>query len=169
MGNVALVEGSSRSNGDTRRLTDHLLQNQTQWVRFDLNQFNIEHYDYSYQNRHDDFLQLAQQLLTFPKILLVSPVYWYAVSGRMKVFMDRISDLLDHPNKDLGRQFRGKVMGSLSCSRDPNLVPGFEMPLRETAQYLGMDYVGHFHAWVVENSIPAAAAEQLNRLVENLS
>ena len=165
MAHLAIIEASARSNGDTRKLTDYLLQGQPQWQRFDLNQLQIGHYDYHFQNQDDDFLPTIRQLLKFPVLLLASPVYWYTMSGRMKVFLDRISDLLDDPNKDLGRQLRGKTMVSLSCSQDPQLTEGFEIPLRETAQYLGMDYGGHFHGWIQSGNIAPAALPNLERLM----
>jgi multimeric flavodoxin WrbA len=48
---------------------------------------------------------------------MVTPVYWYTMSGIMKVFFDRFSDLL-RIEKDLGRKLRGKSMAVISCGAD---------------------------------------------------
>ena len=42
--------------------------------------------------------------------IFVTPVYWYSMSGQMKIFLDRITDLLKW-HKDEGRKIRGKVNG----------------------------------------------------------
>jgi len=50
-----------------------------------------------------------QRVLAHDQILFASPIYWYAVSPAMKIFLDRISDFLELP--DLlaqGRRLRGK-------------------------------------------------------------
>ena len=36
-----------------------------------------------------------RRILAFDRIIFASPVYWYAVSPAMKVFLDRSSDFLD--------------------------------------------------------------------------
>ncbi|MEZ4804274.1 MAG: NAD(P)H-dependent oxidoreductase [Bacteroidia bacterium] len=72
------------------------------------------------------------------------PVYWYAMSGIMKVFFDRLSDLLTI-EKDLGRQLRGKNMAVVSVSNGNNLGDAFWLPFKSTAEYLGMHYIGDLH------------------------
>ncbi len=166
---IAIIEGSARSNGDTRMLTNYLRQDQSNWDLFDLNQLNIGPYDYQQRNQDDDFLTTAQRLLEYPTLILATPIYWYTVSGAMKDFMDRISDLLVDPHKDIGRALRGKRMASLSCSRGEDLVAGFEMPLRETANYLGMDYLGHYHGWVQDDRIAPKAVTVMDQLKKSVS
>ena len=70
---------------------------------------NISAYDYEHRNRGDDFEPLIERVLAFDQIIFASPVYWYAASPAMKVFLDRISDLLDLPELlEEGRRLRGK-------------------------------------------------------------
>ncbi len=40
-------------------------------------------------------------------LIFATPVYWYSMSGIMKVFFDRITDLLTI-KKDIGRKLKGK-------------------------------------------------------------
>ena len=90
----------------------------------------------------------------YDTLIFATPVYWYAMSGTLKIFFDRFSDLL-HYRKDLGRTLRGKSMAMISNSGendrklglDAELMEGFEMPFVESANYLGMDYLGDVHAW----------------------
>tara|TARA_R110002049_G_C9163598_1_gene561186 strand:+ start:3591 stop:3875 length:285 start_codon:yes stop_codon:yes gene_type:complete len=73
------------------------------------------------------------------------------MSGILKVFFDRISDLL-RIHTDTGRKLRGKNMAMISCSNYDNLKNGFSMPFIESANYLGMNYIGDIHTYV-ENGI----------------
>ena len=51
----------------------------------------------------------------YDTIIFATPVYWYSMSGTLKTFFDRLSDLL-HYKKELGRQMRGKKMAMISNS-----------------------------------------------------
>lgn len=80
----------------------------------------------------------------YDTLVFATPVYWYAMSGIMKVCFDRITDLLTI-EKELGRQLRGKNMGALSCSNGDNLGDDFWHPFIKIAEYLGMNYLGNVH------------------------
>lgn len=59
-------------------------------------------------SRNDDYLNLMKQILDkYETLILATPVYWYSMSGIMKVFFDRLTDLLTI-EKELGRKLRGK-------------------------------------------------------------
>jgi ribosomal-protein-alanine N-acetyltransferase len=66
------------------------------------------------------------------------------MSGHMKVFFDRFSELLT-TRKDQGRRLRGKDVAVIACGTDPRLPEGFEAPFRQTCDYLGMRYHGAFY------------------------
>ena len=104
----------------------------------------------------------------YETIVFATPVYWYAMSGRMKVFFDRISDLLHH-KKQLGRQLRGKKMGMISVSNANDLKSGFEMPFVESAHYLGMQYLGNIHTWVANGQIDTEVRKKINDFSSSLT
>ncbi len=117
----------------------------SKWDLIDLNDYNIGYYDYEHKNLDDDYLGLIQGIIKkYDVLIFATPVYWYSMSGIMKVFFDRITDLLDI-EKDLGRKLRNKSMAALSCSVGDNLGEYFWLPFTETAKYLGMDYLGSLH------------------------
>ena len=65
----------------------------------------------------------------------------------MKVFIDRFSDLLDIDElKGVGRILRGKNVYSVCTSISNKVAPSFEEMLRNTFEYLGMNYKGCVHA-----------------------
>ncbi len=161
MGEKAIIVlGSSNQNGETKKMVDYLLDKGS--ISFiDLSKKSIAHFDYEFRNRDDDFLETIQSILEYEVIIFATPVYWYTMSGRMKVFFDRISDLLKI-EKETGRQLRGKVMAVLSCGSDDILKDGFHMPFIESANYLGMQYLSNVHCWLENDVIPEHVKDKLD-------
>lgn len=150
MGKVVIL-GSSRKDGDSAIIVDCILRN-SDWKIIDLNDYKISYYDYNHANREDDYLPLMRELVDkYDTMIFMTPVYWYAMSGIMKVFFDRITDLLTI-EQDLGRKLRSKKMAAMSCSIGNHLGDEFWLPFSETAKYLGMNYLGHLHTIAGEDS-----------------
>lgn len=147
---IAIVAGSSRNDGDTTKLVQHIT-NLTRADVYDLNEYQFSYYDYEHLNKGDDFLPLIRKIIEENDTLVfVSPVYWYAMSGIMKVFFDRMSDLLTI-EKDLGRKLRGKNMAVITISLGNNLGTDFFLPFIASADYLGMHYLGGHHTHAEED------------------
>ncbi|MFT4642420.1 MAG: multimeric flavodoxin WrbA [Candidatus Azotimanducaceae bacterium] len=161
MNTTVIIQGSSKSNGDTNTILNYL-NTSNQFDIIDLNTKNIGHFDYDFKNANDDFLPLMEEIIEkYDTIIFATPVYWYSMSGILKVFFDRISDLLK-TEKDIGRKLRGKSMAMISCSNANDLKEGFSMPFIETANYLGMSYLGDIHAWVENGKISEEVKEIIN-------
>lgn len=152
MNKTVIIQGSSKSNGDTNTVVNYL-NTTNQFDIIDLNTKSIGHFDYDFKNANDDFLEIMKEVIEkYDTIIFATPVYWYSMSGILKVFFDRISDLLK-TEKDIGRKLRGKNMAMISCSNANDLKEGFSMPFEESANYLGMNYLGDIHAWVGDGEI----------------
>lgn len=152
MNKTVIIVGSSRSNGNTTKIVNYLR------VTFkidviDLNTKKIGYFDYDFKNSSDDFIPLMTEVIEkYNTIIFATPVYWYTMSGILKVFFDRFSDLLRY-KKELGRKLRGKNMAMLSCSNANDLIEGFSMPFKESANYLGMNYLGDIHTWINDDCV----------------
>ena len=139
-----IILGSSRKNGDTKKIANKLMCI-SDWNCIDLADFNFSYYDYEHRNKNDDYSVLIHNILdTYDVLIFATPVYWYAMSGIMKVFFDRITDLLD-VDKETGRKFRSKSMAVITSSIGNNLCDDFWKPFKESADYLGMNYLGNIH------------------------
>ncbi len=113
----------------------------------DLSVKNISAYDYEHKNIDDDFLPLMDHVLQHDNIIFASPVYWFAMSAQMKVFIDRMSDFLDVEDlKDQGRKLRGKVAYVVATSISERIDRSFIDSFTETFDYLGLNYDGFIHA-----------------------
>jgi len=63
------------------------------------------------------------------------------MSGPLKVFLDRWTDLLE-VRKDLGRSLSGKRCYLIASGTDETLPPGFEAVFARTAAYFEMSFEG---------------------------
>jgi multimeric flavodoxin WrbA len=132
-----IIFGSSRSNGDTRKMVNYLMEN----GNFDLIDLNTKNIDY-----------------------LRSPTYWYLMSAILKTFFDRIIDLLQ-TRKETGRKLRTMNMVMLSCSMEDDRIETFDSVFVESAGYLGIKYLGDLHTWLENGEIPEGVANGLNGLI----
>ena len=57
---TVVIIGSSRSNGNTRKIVNYLKTLETQIDIIDLNDYTIGYYDYEFKNSNDDFFELNQ-------------------------------------------------------------------------------------------------------------
>ena len=126
----------------------------------DLADLDISYYDYDHANQEDDFLPLAIKMTQASHIILATPVYWYTVSAQLKTFIDRWSDLLTI-RKDLGRKLKGKKLILVSCGSWEEPGEGFELPVKQTAEYMHMTFAGYFHTWITDKEHFSDQAVQL--------
>ncbi len=141
-----IILGSSRNNGETKKVVSELIRI-SNWDLIDLTDYHITHFDYEHLNQDDDFLELIKKITkSYDVLIFATPVYWYSMSGIMKVFFDRITDLL-RIEKDTGRALRGKHMAVISSSNGDNLKDAFWLPFKKSAEYLGMNYLTDLHTY----------------------
>jgi multimeric flavodoxin WrbA len=144
MSKTLVIFGSSANEGNTFKAIHMVVAGQQDIEIVNLNQIDISPFDYDQKNSSDDFLPLAQKMVEAKQIIIATPIYWYHVSAIMKVFLDRISDLLVF-KKDLGRKLRNKdIFVIASYSNHPHGKKGFERNLKQVFEYLGMNYCGAF-------------------------
>src|SRR5262245_42449680 len=97
MSDAIALFASSRRNGNTGQFLDRIAAESSIEI-VDLAPMRISQYDYEHRNRDDDFEPLMQRVLAYDQIILASPIYWYAISPPLKVFLNRITDFLDLPD-----------------------------------------------------------------------
>jgi multimeric flavodoxin WrbA len=154
---IALLS-SSRRHGNTGALVDQVAA-QLGIEVVDLARLRITAFDYEHRNRGDDFEPLLQRVLAHEQVIFATPIYWYAVSPAMKVFLDRLSDLLELP--DLlpdGRRLRGKNAYVLCTSAGEEPDPAFTAAFCKTFAYLGMHFGRVAHASCVDGFQPSVLA-----------
>lgn len=168
MKKAIIILGSSNSKGETFKIVE-FVNNKTNFPIVDLKTKNIGEFDYEFKNSNDDFLPLMKDIVTnYELIIFATPVYWYSMSGILKTFFDRISDCLE-TEKDLGRKLRGMEMAVISSGSDQILKEGFHMPFKESAKYLGMNYLNDVHCWIENDEIPNEVKVKLTDFIQILN
>ncbi len=161
MSRLLILNGSARhQKGDTQAALDACFGSSLTahpHITINLASHHIEPYDYTHRNQGDDFLSIAQQMAEARTILFATPVYWYAMSGIMKNFFDRFTDLITI-QKPLGRALAGRQTFLLACGAGAEIPPGFTEPFRATSDYLDMRYQGHFY-WHSRSNAPEKQLE----------
>jgi len=160
------IFASARRDGNTGKFIDWIGKELNINI-IDLSEKNISAYDYEHKNLNDDFIPLMNHLLNYKNIIFVTPVYWFAASAQMKIFIDRTSDFLDLEElKDMGRKLKNRfayVVCTSTCDEvDKSFINGF----KDTFEYLGMNYGGHVHANCENGYNPDDYIEDVNNFVK---
>lgn len=153
-----VILGSNRKQSNTRAFVEKAMAG-VEYRLLDLLDYSIASYSYAHvYPAQDTFAHLIEQLLQHQTLVLATPVYWYNMSGGMKTFFDRLTDLIT-VHKALGRKLKGKNMFVLAAGNNPALPPGFLVPFELTCQYLDMHFRGSlYHS--EENPEPTAESEK---------
>ncbi len=160
-----IILGSARKNGDTRKLVDQIFGN-TEHALIDLLDHRI--YPYNYEEIYpgdDEFMETAERMFEHQALVFATPVYWYSMSGQMKVFFDRITDLI-RSKEEMRPRFKGKKVFLLTVSASPVLPVGFELPFSETAEYLNMEFGGHYFSPSFKLDNPQAGQQEFLQKVQ---
>ncbi len=148
---VVAILGSARNDGNAAQLFEAVLAD-CPATRINLSELAIRDYEYGRPPDDDDFLKIAHAIAEADSILLVTPVYWYAMSGVLKRFMDRLADLTT-VMKPLGRKLAGRTIFVAACGSDPRIPEGYEVPFRNTAAYLNMNYGGIYYRGMRDDEV----------------
>jgi multimeric flavodoxin WrbA len=139
-----VILGTARSESNTRELVARVLADLPHTL-IDLAQHSIAPYNYNQDYTDSDaFLPIANQMLAHQSIVFATPVYWYSMSGELKHFFDRLTDLTG-THKALGRLLVNKKIYLLASGSDSELPLGFEVPFQRTAQYFHMRFTSTFY------------------------
>ena len=170
MSEVAIILGSARSDGNTRQVVNVLLNQLGPGASlFDLNDYQLEYFDYNKEYANNDYGRLCHDLFKFKYWIFATPIYWYSMSAIMKNFFDRITDLLEEQG-EFKSSLQQVHIGVLSCSGADNAPSFFGEPFKLSADYLGMGWLGHTHAWTSRlGHIKAEAEDNLNQFVERIN
>ncbi len=89
---TVIIVASARKNGETHKVVSEL-SIISDWDVIDLLDYKISHFDYAHANQEDDFIDLMKDVVNqYDVIIFATPVYWYSMSGILKVFFDRLTD-----------------------------------------------------------------------------
>lgn len=140
-----LIDGSSRPHSNSAAFGERLLVGiPHQALHLADAQLNFEHdtrgTDQPQGDASDDYAQLFAQFQAADTIVLSTPVYWYNMSGQLKVFIDRWFDSFSH-----GVSFAGKRLCLLIVGADDPVhkaQPIIEQSVKLSCDWLKMTFMG---------------------------
>lgn len=160
-----ILLGSSRKHGHSHQIAEELSRHFEADI-LNLLDFDIGHYDYEFRNQRDDFIPLMRNIsTTYQRIIFITPVYWYTMSGLMKVFFDRLTDGLKIA-PELGEAMKGMHMAAIGVGSDSDPIEGFFIPFRLTAPYMEMEYDGDTYVWMEEGE---PVSEEVSRRITSFA
>ena len=136
-----VILSSARKESDTKSFVDMVFRELPVDI-IDLLDYSIS--PFNYENTYatnDEFQSVVENILQHQVIVFATPVYWYAMSGQLKVLFDRFTDLVT-VKKQTGRQLKGKSTFLIAVGADKELPHGFEVPFLLTSNYLNLSYEG---------------------------
>ncbi len=166
MKKIALLLGTSNKNGNTSLLSKYVASDVNATV-FNLDDYSIAPFDYNYQNLDDDFIPLATELLSYDHIIFATPVYWYTMSAQMKLFFDRITDIL-HVKPELEKKFRQLNCSVISTGASPVVENCFESVFKNCFTYLGMNYKGLVYCYCEETFNLSTHKENIQQGIDRI-
>lgn len=139
---VLIILGTARSESNTLKAL-HADLPFKDFELVELNNIHLESYTYG-EPAKDDFLKIVEKMTHADVIVFATPVYWYSMSGILKVFFDRLTELIS-TSKKLGRLLAHKQVYLFATGTDDELPEGFEVPFKKTSDYFDMKYERAFY------------------------
>lgn len=158
---TAIILASSRAHGNTQQLVNLYMEHQSCDL-FNLTDYSILVFDYQHRNQHDDFIGLIKILIEYDHLVFATPVYWYSMSAQLKIFIDRLTDILSI-EKDLGRALKGKSCSLLATGTDKEAPECFIAPFKLLANYLGLKFTSSFYSCCRESFIKLEHVDDLKK------
>ncbi len=157
---VLMVYGSPDGEGNSRKLAKALFnglkEENAEVEEISIYDYNIadvwpDYFGDALQNKFekagdDDMPKLKDKMIAADVIVLVSPVYWYQLGGKMKTFVDRWSDTI---NTDFSSDLNGKGLALVTTHSGINIMNSsnyLQLAMEATARFMGMVWMGGVEA-----------------------
>jgi multimeric flavodoxin WrbA len=135
MNKTIVIFGNASKPDGSRTLADEVA------LEFGFKVIDLAEYDINNWEINDPLIEVVEQLIHADTVIFATPVYCYAMSARMKLFMDRLTDLarMDEELKDMLRGKRGLLLSTGSDTSAPRYL---EETFSLLLAYLGIEYAG---------------------------
>ncbi|WP_019415458.1 flavodoxin family protein [Paenisporosarcina sp. TG20] len=174
---VVVIYGSTRQNGNTEQLTDHVIEGLDVEKIF-LRDYTVKpiadqrHNEGGFSGVDDDYNSLVERMMKHETFIFATPIYWYSMSGTMKNFIDRWSQTMrDEKYPDFKKQLGTKKGYIIAVGGDnPNLKG---LPLIQQFKFIfdfmGIEFGGYLLGQakrpgdISEDTVALLTAKELNK------
>ena len=168
---IAVIHGGGRPNGNTETLTKIATQDLSVEEIY-LKEYSIEpiidkrHSKEGFQEVNDDYNSIIDRILTHDILIFSTPIYWYTMTGTMKMFIDRWSHTLKDKNyPHFKEQMAQKKAYVIAVGGDDPYIKG--LPLIQQFQHI-FNFIGiQFEGYIIgEANKPDEITQDLKALSE---
>jgi multimeric flavodoxin WrbA len=173
---MIILNGSSRENGNTEQLVNILVDG-IDHEMINLREYSIQpindqrHVEGGFTPINDDYYNIIEKVLNAETIVFATPVYWYGMSGVLKDFVDRFSQLLRDSNLNFKERIKNKKMIVVTVGGDNPKIKA--LPLIQQFEYI-FNFIGaSFDSYIIgagnapgevlQDEQAVEQAKQLNR------
>ncbi|MCP3027253.1 flavodoxin family protein [Halobacillus sp. A5] len=135
-----VIHGSTRENGNTEYLAHQAVPEQ-HTTHIYLRNYHIEaikderHSEEGFKKIEDDHHTIIDQMLNHDVIIFATPIYWYSMSGLMKNFIDRFSQVVREPGYETFKEdLQSKQVYVIAAGGDNPGIKG--LPLIQQFEYI---------------------------------
>lgn len=132
---TAIILATARQNGNTHNFVQEVMKVVPADL-INLAEYNILPLNYNLQN--DDFIGIIEKLVKYDHLAFASPVYWYTMSGQMKIFIDRFLEVL-HLKRPLGQMLKGKMASVIATGNSKEAPETYWETFKQIFEYLHME------------------------------
>ncbi|TFD97716.1 flavodoxin family protein [Jeotgalibacillus salarius] len=150
---LCIISGSSRENSNVEYFAEKAAasyKGDVTWIRLrelTINQIHDQRHDENgFDPVDDDHAQVVEAMLNADAVLFATPLYWYGMSGYMKTFIDRWSQVMRDPDMRFKERIAGKPGFLITCGGDQVDIKGLPLILqfKHIFEFTGMDFKKYF-------------------------
>ncbi|MDZ5720922.1 flavodoxin family protein [Bacillus sp. SXabc123] len=148
---IAVINGGTRSGGNTDLLAEkavqgfdaehiHLRKYQIQPIE------DLRHAQGGFRSVQDDYDSIIERILPCDILVFATPIYWFGMSGTLKLFIDRWSQTLRDPRfPDFKQQMRAKHAYVIAVGGDNPKLKGLPLiqQFEHIFHFMGMPFKGY--------------------------
>jgi multimeric flavodoxin WrbA len=150
---IAVIHGSTRENSNTEYLTYHAVPKEKGTHIYLRNHYvqpiiDKRHAADGFPVAKDDHEKLITKMLEHDIIVFSTPIYWYSMSGPMKIFIDRWSQIMKTAHfSHFREELKNKQAYLIAVGGDNPRVKG--LPLIQQFNYICQFYGMAFSGYVI--------------------
>lgn len=138
---AVFINASKERNGQTHRLGEHLLRG-VELQTIHLIDYKIAPLGQVYAK--DEYHKVIDQLFGSDVIVFGTPVYWSDMTGYLKIFIDRLQDLMDTDLASTSNPFyRAQSYLLIQGTAPDDAIPGVNRVIEHISDRFLMDYKGY--------------------------